>query len=119
MKLTFEQKTWIRNYELAKANGVTFDANTQEYVPFDEIVIPEWYEDWLRFMGNLEEENTNAEKVRKHVEEKQKFPNMVDASSIAKILGTSGGKRRAEILSKERRSEIARMGGLAKGKHKK
>ena len=41
MKLLDWQKTWIRNYELARANGVTFDANTQEYVPFDEIVVPD------------------------------------------------------------------------------
>lgn len=103
MKLTFEQKTWIRNYELAKANGVTFDANTQEYVPFDEIVIPEWYEDWLEFL------NTPKEEVeQKGKQEAPKFPNMVDASSIAKILGTSGGKRRAEILPKERRVAIAK-----------
>ena len=117
MKLTFEQKTWIRNYELAKANGVTFDANTQEYIPFDEIVIPEWYEDWLEFLDKSN--NTNENTTEEPAKEKHEFPTMINASSIAKILGTSGGRKRAEILSKERRSEIARMGGLAKGKHKK
>ena len=34
--------------------------------------------------------------------------------NMGKILGARGGKKRAEILSPERRQEIARMGGLAK-----
>ncbi len=42
-------------------------------------------------------------------------PVLVDMN-IFREAGSRGGKRRAEKLSKERRSEIAQMGGLAKGK---
>lgn len=104
MKLTFEQKTWIRNYELAKANGVTFDANTQEYIPFDEIVIPEWYEDWLEFLNTPKEQK--EKKI--HGAPPHDVPKDVPWKEIFIENGKIGGKKRAEILPKERRVAIAK-----------
>lgn len=44
---------------------------------------------------------------------------MIADLEFFKRMGSLGGKRRAKKLSKEERSRIARLGGLAKGRSKK
>jgi hypothetical protein len=57
--------------------------------------------------------------VEEEVFEQELIKSFKDWGRIGGRMGGSiGGKIRAEKLSKERRSEIARMGGLAKGKTK-
>jgi len=40
-----------------------------------------------------------------------------EVSAAARAMGTRGGPARARALTPERRREIARMGGRAKGEH--
>lgn len=41
-------------------------------------------------------------------------PQISDAQAAARMLGAKGGQTRAKNLSKKERSEIARLGGLAR-----
>lgn len=138
MKLTFEQKSWIQQYEYARSQGRTFNGDSQEWIMFEDIPVPEWYEDYLLFLEDEKEPkkqdipmNENMERfLRKElpsvttrepvddeplvVIEAQKYTNEIN--QYLSELGKKGGKKRAEKLTKEQRSAIARLGGLAKGR---
>lgn len=133
MKLTFQQIELYKAYDQAiKDDGAR---GPEGWMDLDTLPVPPgWTEDWR---DNLEQEKPKLESVemndamRSFLEKKSVAPQPVSKPVFPEVIpevspevfpdvfaeyGRLGGKKRAEKLSKERRSEIARMGGLAKGK---
>jgi hypothetical protein len=135
MKLDFSQKMWIQGYKQAEQKGGTFD-EYQNWTPFEEIPVPEWYESYLQSMEVPEPisdpaadliakakelraghgEGDGVEAVSAKADSNEGSTPSQSTREFFREAGRRGGQIRAQKLSPERRSEIARLAGLRKGK---
>lgn len=114
MELNNAQKAWLRSYEEARQKGGQYNQADSEWVDFADIPLP----DWFRIYSKKNE--PKEESVELPLEPPLEDIEDGEWKTLFREAGRQGGKiggvKRAEVLSPDRRSEIARLGGIAKAK---
>lgn len=115
MKLAPWQNRWIQDYEAARVAGGLYNNADSLYVPFEEIELPEWYQELLSSTAAEKEEVQEEVDEPIQQEEVKQAVSFSDVSNAARELGRKGG-----LKTKERGVEyyraIGRLGGRG---HKK